>query len=490
METREKFNPLSEAAVREKRLVAMTSVFAAVLLTALKLVVGVVTGSLGILSEAAHSGLDLVAAGVTFFAVRLSGKPADREHMYGHGKIENLSALFETLLLLVTCVWIIWEATKRLFFEEIIVDVTIWAIIVMVISIVVDYSRSNALSRVARKYSSQALEADALHFSTDIWSSSVVLAGLGLVWISKQTGILWLQKADAIAALGVAGIVIWISYSLGRKSIADLIDEVTPDLSADLHRKLVIPGVINIDRLRIRRSGPENFVDVNLCVDQDTSLEHGHRIADDAEKAIQTIIPGADVIVHIEPIRISDKDQNESLPSCIRKIANDLSGGAHDIRIRDVMGEQSVDVHLEVSDDLTVENAHSIASDFEKTLRAKCPYLGRIVTHIEPARQTGTIPLSAECQDEEIRRVLLEITRHQPDYCHPHDIRIYRTGDKLELSFHCSVDGNRKITEVHEFTEVVEQTLRIRFPDLGHVVIHVEPPEPMPPPEEKHQPAS
>ncbi|MHA1261160.1 MAG: cation diffusion facilitator family transporter [Candidatus Freyarchaeota archaeon] len=174
---------------REMRLVALSSVAAAILLVTLKLVVGWFSRSLGILSEAAHSGLDLLAAGITFFAVRAAVKPADVDHHYGHGKIENLAALVETLLLFVTCGWIVYEAVNRLFFTKVTVEASVWTFLVMIISIVVDFMRSRALYRVARKYNSQALEADALHFRTDIWSSSVVIIGLVLVWISENTGI-------------------------------------------------------------------------------------------------------------------------------------------------------------------------------------------------------------------------------------------------------------------------------------------------------------
>ena len=200
-------NSIHTSADREKHMVALSSVLAAVFLTAMKIVVGLLTGSLGILSEAAHSGLDLVAAAVTYFAVRVSGRPPDFEHPYGHGKIENLSALFETLLLLLTCVWIFYEAIQRLFFKNVEVETSIWAFVIMAISIGVDFTRSRALARAAKKYDSQALEADALHFSTDIWSSSVVIAGLGLVWLAENLGIEWLKHADAVAAMGVAVIV-------------------------------------------------------------------------------------------------------------------------------------------------------------------------------------------------------------------------------------------------------------------------------------------
>ncbi len=288
-------------AAHEKRNVALSSVAGAVVLTGMKLVVGLATGSLGILSEAAHSALDLVAAVVTFFAVRVSARPADREHTYGHGKVENLSALFETLLLLATCVWIVKEAIDRLFHRHVEVEATIWAFAVMIISIVIDFSRSRALSRVAKKYDSQALEADALHFSTDIWSSSVVLVGLALVVVSQRTGLVWLRRADAVAALGVAVIVVWVSIQLGRRTIAELLDEIPRGTRDEVQRALRLPGVTEVVRVRLRRSGPDSFADVTLRVTRDTTLESGHAIADAAELAVQRLLPGADVMVHIEP---------------------------------------------------------------------------------------------------------------------------------------------------------------------------------------------
>lgn len=182
---------------KEKKKVALLSVLAAVFLTGFKLIIGLITGSLGILSEALHSALDLIAAIITYFSVRVSDKPADREHNYGHGKIENFSAFIQTILLLITCVWIVYEAVNRLITGETTIEVTPWSYIVVVSSIIIDISRSRSLSRVAQKHNSQALEADALHFSTDIWSSAVVLFGL----ICAQLGYFF---ADAIAALIVS----------------------------------------------------------------------------------------------------------------------------------------------------------------------------------------------------------------------------------------------------------------------------------------------
>ncbi len=288
---------------REKTSAALGSVIAAVILTTFKIVVGLVTNSLGILAEAAHSGLDLMAALVTYFAVRLSGKPADREHHYGHGKIENLSALFETLLLLLTCAWIIYESIQRLFFREAQVIPSLWGFLVMATSIVIDYSRSRLLYRTARKYNSQALEADALHFSTDIWSSSVVILGLIGVKLGEAYPRLgFLSKADAVAALIVAMIVIYVSLELGMRTVHGLLDRAPKGLGEQIKRAVEsVPGISNCHHIRVRTSGPSIFVDVHILVDPHQSLKDAHDLTEQAEMAIHQIAPNADVTVHAEP---------------------------------------------------------------------------------------------------------------------------------------------------------------------------------------------
>src|ERR1700723_2683549 len=208
----------------EKRAVAGNSVLAALLITSGKVVVGITTGSLGILSEAPHSALDLVAALLTYLSVGVSDKPADADHQYGHGKVENFSAFIETGLLLLTCIWIVYEATHRLFFHSVEIEPSIPAFLVMFLSMAVDSWRSRALGRIAMKYDSQALEADALHFSTDIWSSGVVIVGLALVLVGRNYRVEWLRQADPIAALFVAGVVVSVSWRLARRTVDALLD--------------------------------------------------------------------------------------------------------------------------------------------------------------------------------------------------------------------------------------------------------------------------
>jgi cation diffusion facilitator family transporter len=306
-------DPNQTIADQEKKSVALNSVFAALLLTGMKIVVGVLTGSLGILAEATHSGLDLVAAFMTFLAVRFSSRPADRNHPYGHGKVENLSALFETVLLLITCAWIIYEATHRLAYKNVEIEVTFWSFAVMIISIVVDISRSRMLYRAARKYNSQALEADALHFNTDIWSSGVVLLGLFSVKLGEWFPALsFLASADAVAALLVALIVVWVSFQMGHRTVQALLDAAPAGMEENVINAVErIPGVLNCHNVRVRYSGPQLFLDIHILVDGEQTVREAHQLTDRIEQAIQKMIPGADVTVHPEP----DSDPVPPVPS-------------------------------------------------------------------------------------------------------------------------------------------------------------------------------
>jgi len=296
-------NPFSENSLQEKKSAALSSVVAAVVLTVIKIIVGLATGSLGILAEAAHSGLDLMAALMTFLAVRYSGKPADENHRYGHGKVENLSGLFETLLLLLTCGWIIYEATHRLLFHRVEVEVTFWSFAVMAVSIVVDISRSRMLHRAAKKYHSQALEADALHFSTDIWSSAVVIVGLFCVKLSEWVpGWTILRQADSIAAILVGFIVVYVSVQLGIRTVQALLDVAPSGIEKEITSAVeIVPGVADCHKVRVRYSGPQLFVDIHVLIDGNKTLEEAHHLTEEIERVIQRLVPNADVTVHPEP---------------------------------------------------------------------------------------------------------------------------------------------------------------------------------------------
>ena len=294
----------NQNAKNEKRSAALSSVIAAVGLTTFKLIVGVLTNSLGILAEAAHSGLDLVAAAATYLAVRASDKPPDKEHPFGHGKIENISALFEAVLLLGTSAWIIYESIQRLFFLNVKVEASVWSFIVMGGSIIVDFTRSRILFRAARKYKSQALEADALHFSTDIWSSSVVILGLiGLSIAKSVPGLDWMHKADSVAALVVAVIVIYVSGELGWRTVSALLDTAPRGLADKIEKVAAgVPGVVDAHAIRIRPSGAHTFIDMHVTMDGSVTLREAHKATEVIEDAILNEISPADVTVHVEPV--------------------------------------------------------------------------------------------------------------------------------------------------------------------------------------------
>lgn len=463
----------STRAADEKRNVALTSVAAAVFLTGLKIGVGILTGSLGILAEALHSALDLVAAVVTYFAVRFSDRPPDEKHPYGHGKIESLSALFETLLLLATCTWIIWEAVERLFFKNVHVEPSVWAFAVMGISIVVDISRSRALKRVALKHGSQALEADALHFSTDIWSSAVVLLGLTLVALGKGSG--WestLLKADSVAALIVAFIVLGVSWRLIRSAVDVLLDRAPEGLVAEIERiALSIPDVVGVRRVRVRNVGHLAFVDFVLEVPRSLPLERSHETATRVEKAIETSLPQTDVTLHVEPVAQEAEDWAQK----VQGAAGRLGHFVHDVRVSSSGQRRVVHCHLEVDPGLSLKAAHEQADRFEEALRDEFPEISEVNTHIE-SRDDGSLPDEQAIRDvPRYEAALREILRRMkaPGLCH--DVKVYRLGSRRIVALHCEVDGELPVSEAHAFSSRVGESLKKRFPEVLRVQIHLEP---------------
>ncbi|OGO17307.1 MAG: hypothetical protein A2Z14_17405 [Chloroflexi bacterium RBG_16_48_8] len=464
-------------AEREKKRVALSSVLMAIFLTSIKIVVGLLTNSLGILSEAAHSALDLIAAGVTYFAVHVSDLPPDREHQYGHGKVENLSALFETILLLATCIWIVYEAVSRLI-EPVHVEANFWSFAVMATSIIVDFSRSRVLMKTAKKYNSQALEADALHFSTDIWSSSVVILGLIALrlapWLESRAGITveWLYRADAIAALGVSGIVVYVSYKLGKKTINVLLDAAEKETVKKIEEAVTnIQGVKTVKRLRVRQSGPETFVDMTLEVPRTATFEESHLVSMKVEETVGEIIPRSDVVVHIEPV-VKDR---YSLIELVRSIAAMDGLRVHGIRAHDVMGHLSLEMHVEIPEGMTISQAHERVSTFEDNLQDEIEGLEDIVTHIEPVGDQEIRRSAITLSSEEVHNIVLELAKKIRGICDCHEIKIHSDGNESSVTFHCHVDANLTVGQAHQLTIELESEIRRRLPELGRVIIHTEP---------------
>ncbi len=367
-----------KACGRAKTRVAASSVLAAVFLTGMKLTVGLMTGSLGILSEAAHSALDLGAALMTLVAVRISSRPADDSHHYGHGKVESLSALLEVALLLITCAWIIYEAIHRVLVRHAEVEVNIWSFAVMAVSIAVDYSRSRALYRVAKRERSQALEADALHFSSDIWTSSMVIVGLVAYRFFGFT------LADSLAALVVAVLVIVVSLRLAGRTLDILLDRAPQGLKQSIEDKVAaIPGVRSLDALRLRLVGPQTFADMRLTLEPGKSFIQAHSIAAEAEHLVSRMIPGADVIIHADP----PGDDAEHLPegevASLMDAHRQMFLGYHDLSIVRHGDDYLVNLHLEMDGDDHLEKVHRVCDHLEREIKGKIPH-STVTIHVEP----------------------------------------------------------------------------------------------------------
>jgi len=455
----------------EKRSVAGNSVLAAVAITTLKIVVGITTGSLGILSEAAHSGLDLIAAIITFFSIRVSDKPADADHQYGHGKVENFSAFLETGLLLLTCVWIIYESVIRLFFRKVDIEPTIAAFAVMFVSMAVDYWRSRALGKIAAKYDSQALEADALHFSTDIWSSGVVILGLLLVMAGRRFGIDWLRDADPIAALVVAGIVISVSWRLARRTVDALLDAAPSGvrhsiISAVSH----VDGLLEVDRVRIRRAGNRFFADLSVALARNVTFQRAEQVVDAVTAAVHRVLPDADVVVHSIP----RPGQSENIFDRIRGVATRHNFNLHDVSVQDLGGSLHVEQHLELDERLSLKQAHDSVSVLEGEIREEVPEISSILTHIES--EPATIETGDRAvHDPQLEKRLKAIASEFPDILDMHDIELKRVRGRLYVSCHCTFSDDLMLSRVHDIQTDLEIRFKQEAPELFRVLIHPEP---------------
>ncbi len=475
---------ISEA-TREKKLAALGSVGSAVVLVSLKAFLAVVTGSLGVLSEALHSGLDLVAAIITYLSVRVSDQPADAKHPYGHGKVENFSAFVETGLLLLTAVYIIWEAFQRLFFREAHIQPSLLAIGILGFALVLDVVRARALGQVARKYSSEALEADALHFSTDVWSTLVVIAGVAVVWLGGRLGAPWLGYADPIAALAVAGVIIWVGSRLGARTLDALLDVAPAGLQQRVAEAVgELDGVLAVDRVRVRRAGNRHFVDVTISVPRTASFEQVHAISDAAERRIGEIMP-ADVMVHMEPRARA----GEHLFEAIRATAQRRGLPIHELSAHQVDGRLFIELHLEVEEHLSLREAHRRASELEEEIR-RLPAVADEATnaagdaaqgniHIEPL---GTRVAAADHTPSEMQELSRAVERHinslrreYHELADCHEVRVRQVEHKILVSCHCAMEGNLPITQVHDVTAALEDRVKEQFPQIFRVTIHPEP---------------
>ncbi len=451
----------------KKQHVALTSVLASLLLTIMKLVVGIMTGSIGIISEAAHSALDFGAAALTLFAVKMSDKPADTKHHYGHAKVESVSALIETGLLVVTSIWIIYAAAERLMAGTTEVKVTWYAVAVMVISIVVDFSRSRALSRVAKETNSQALEADALHFSSDILSSAVVLLGLFCV----SLGITW---ADAVAGIAVALLVGWAAFSLGKKTIDVLIDAAPEGLADRIEEiTMAICGVIAIDKIRVKPTGPQVFIEMAICVNRTLSVEKVQRICAEIEKKIQEEFPVGDITINTRPIALN----SETIAERVHVISLNHNLHAHNISTNLAEQKKQISFDVEIDQQLTIKQAHDTVNRLEDELHREFDEELDICIHLDPLRNDDRYTGSLQPGEKElVNNTIIKASQSIENIQDVHDILIRKSEEgKLFITLHCSFNDDALLEDVHYLTSQLEGAIYRSMPNAGRVIIHAEP---------------
>jgi cation diffusion facilitator family transporter len=451
----------------EKRSVALVSVLASAVLAAGKLVAAAFTGSLGILSEAIHSVIDLGATIITYFAVRWGDQPADDEHHYGHAKIESIAALVETALLFITTAWVSWEAIRRLTGEEAHpVQVTWWAIAIIAGSILIDYNRVRALRRVAKKTGSEALEADALHFSSDMWSSLVVLGGLGAVWAG-------IPAADSIAALVVSVFIAYAGWRLGARTLNTLLD-TAPAGATEAVRGLVndVHGVLAIKSIRLRPAGATLFAAIVVEVARTMPIDEIVRTKEAIFRAVHGRFPNADITVTANPVALD----NESVFQKVMLIAARRNLAIHHLTVQKIGDRLSVSFDLEVEGSMPLGEAHDTATALEDAIRGELGSDVEVESHIEP--QPERMLQGQEAPSglmAEVEAALMGLASAYPRLSDIHSIRLRRNEEGLFLHYHCRCSPAETVENIHDDIDRVEAGLKDRFGEIRRVIAHAEP---------------
>jgi cation diffusion facilitator family transporter len=450
--------------VHPQRRIALVSVGAAVALIVLKLAAGLPSHSLGLVSEAAHSGTDLIAALLTFFALGVAVRPADVAHQYGHGKAEHLGALAEAAILSLVSCFIAWRAITHLVgSREASVRATWYALTVICLVIVIDLSRTIVSWRASRRYASAALSANALHFGSDLAGSGAVLLGLLLVRAGYA-------RADSAAALFVAVLVLIAAARLMKVNVDVLMDRAPADAeAAALEAIAAIEPAVTLDRLRMRQAGGRQFADVVITVPPGAAVGQGHAAADRVEAAVQAALPRSDVVVHVEPAQddeaIRDRAHSAALgiPS-VREV--------HNVSVLDVGGATEVSLHLKLPGDMTLEEAHEVATEVEQAIKAAAPEVDSVQTHLEPLAEAGEGRRMSDdtAERDVVMRIVRDITGHDA-----RELRFLQTEDGLVAHLTLGLEGGSRLSDAHARASEIEERIRRARPEIADVVVHTEP---------------
>ncbi|MFZ1322916.1 MAG: cation diffusion facilitator family transporter [Ignavibacteria bacterium] len=451
--------------------VAIQSLYAAVFITLIKIVAAYFSGSLGILTEVFNSGIDIFVCIVTIISIKYSSRPPDKDHNYGHEKAENFSALFQVFILFITSSFIIYEAINRLFIkDEVELNINIWIIGSIIFTILIDINRAKKLKAIAKETNSNALEADALHFSSDIWSSSVVLIGLLLTYLNIS------KIADTIAALVVTVFIIHLGYKLLRKSVNSLMDKVPEGLYEKIkYETQLIKGVEGIQSCRVRTSGSITYIDMTIEISRLVPFSKAHDIMDNVEKRIKEISENTDIVIHSEPVETKDETINDK----IRLIVNDFGLKCHDIYSHKINNEIFSELHIEVVNTNDLTKAHSIITDVEKVILEKIDVISQLKIHIDEPSEIVFDTTDITDNSTELIREVNKILDENENVLSSNDIQVVSTNGKIRVSLNCVFDYINSFDEVHDIVTQLESkiylSLKENYPKLSNVIIHSEP---------------
>ncbi|MFO7573400.1 MAG: cation diffusion facilitator family transporter [Gaiellaceae bacterium] len=444
-----------------QRRTALVSVGAACLLIAIKLVAGIASSSLGLLAEAAHSGTDLAAALLTFFAVSVAVKPADPGHPYGHGKAQNLAALAESVFLIGVSFVIAGAAVARLAgWVSFDVEPTAWTFAAVALVVVIDASRMSVSLRTGRRHRSDALLANALHFGSDLAGTLAVLVGL----VAAASGF---PEGDAIAALFVAALVVVAASRLLVRNVDVLMDRAPEDAERAARRAIAaVDPPVELRRLRVRRSGGAHFADVDIGIPPGAAVGQGHTAADRVEQALRKELPDIDVVVHVEPGDADAVIRERVLAAAlvvprVREI--------HNLSVLDVDGRLEASLHLKLPGELSLDEAHAIAEQVEESILASVSEVQRVLTHLEPLRE-ATAAREVPVDEHTVVQVVRDVTGSAP-----RELRLVRTDDGIVVFLTLEVRGDESLTGAHAQASAVEKRVRSAVPGIADVVVHTEP---------------
>src|SRR5713226_209311 len=457
-------NPLDHTI---KTSVAAVSVFASAGMATAKFVVGIAIGSLALISEALHSSVDVVATVITWLVVRVSDQPADAEHHYGHGKFESLSALGITALLYVLAGGILVESWSRL--REGSPPPTLSAIpfIVLLIDIAVNFWRARALQRTAHDTKSQALEADALHFASDVLGSIAVIVGLALSGLGYGWG-------DSAAAIGVAVMIALLGLRLARSTVETLLDRA-PEGAAERATAAIrtVPGVVDVERLRVRMVGSTHFIDAIVQVPRTYPIDRVEEIKRKAQEAVSRVLDDADLTFTAAPVA----RDNESVRERIMVIARNSGLAIHHVTVHDLGGKLTVSIDLEVDGEMALTAAHDIAHELERSIREDFGEDVEVDTHIEPLEPE--LPHGTDAAPDRVEAVKAALSRFAAATAihDVHSVRVRNTEAGEIVNFHCRAAPSMSVIKVHENVDEIERALRRAFPTVKRVISHAEPPD-------------